>query len=180
MSKSKKFENRIYKEDGFSIVEILVAITITTILIGFASGIYLWGQRYFLNWQRGLSLQNEVHTLANGISEDLFRAEGIIELKDQLLVLEGKDEKEKHYIVKNDTLLKEDVALIKPSLSLLSFEITAKEREKNLSNSNDTRKIEQTTLIEFSLTLSDGKDSLATKRRIYLRKPSNWKTLNNN
>lgn len=171
--------NSIISEDGFSLVEMLVAMTITTILIGFAFGIYLFGQRLFLQWQDQLFLQNELHTLSHSISEELFRADRIINLESQKLIL-LKEGKKKKYEVQNDSLLMNGKNILNQSSMLVAFKFSSQNKDDKPINESNSKSIGKITFIKFKLALTDGRDTLQIKRSLNLRKPSNWKTLRNN
>lgn len=170
-------QNRAIFEDGFSLVEILVAITITTILIGFAFGIYLFGQSLFLGWKSKLNLENEIHTLSHGITEQLFQADRIKTLEPQKLVIQ-KGNREKHYEVRNDTLFVNGRTLLNPSISLVALSLSARDKEGKVVKGSEN--LGDITFVKFALALADDKDTLRTTRSIHLRKPSNWNSLKKN
>lgn len=163
------------QEKGFSLVEILITMVISTLLIGFALGIYLFGYRYFLKWRNRFSLQNELHTLAQGITDDVIRSERIKDLKPHAIIL-VRAEAEKKYHIQGGRLLQNDKVLTNSGVNVVQFEfsqasVTKVESQKTISD------VGEATLVSFSLVLASNQDTLGTTRAIYLRKPSNWKLL---
>lgn len=178
MITNPSYKKLLTQEKGFSLVEILVAITITSLLISFAFGMYLFGQRYFISWQRGLDIQNELHTLAHGISEEVFLADDIASLEAHKLVLQGNDGRERVYEAKGANLLRNEKNLLRQPDILVSFDISSGNEHAAPFERSEPAEVKEITIVTISLALTDGKDTLSTVRSIYLRKPSNWSTQN--
>ncbi|MEX2345033.1 MAG: prepilin-type N-terminal cleavage/methylation domain-containing protein [Balneolaceae bacterium] len=161
-------------EEGFSLVEVLVVIALTGIVMWLTFAVYLFGQRYFVNWNQNLSLQNELHVIIQGITEDVYRAERIAGFGEEELILKMDDQNERVYHVKDDTLFRNTRSLPGTSIALAAFRVAAKNNDaKNVSGSDKTE-TGKVSLFEISLSLTNGTDTLSTTRAVHLRKPSNW------
>lgn len=167
----------LLNEEGFSLVEIFVAITIATLIIGFALGLYLYGQDFFLRWQNRFYLQNELHSISQGIYEDIFKADQIVNVDSYEIVFERVNEKEKSYKVVKDTLYKGDKVLVYPPVSLVSFRLSSSGESNEKREMTITESQNKINFISFTLILTNGLDTLGITRAIYLRKPANWNIL---
>lgn len=165
-------------EDGFSLVEILIALAVTSLLMGFAFAIYLLGQKYFIQWEQSLDLQNEIHTLAQGISEDIFRTDEIIEVKSHGLTLRMGPSIRKYY-EENGNLMRDSVSLLDTDIKLVDirFGLSNKGEVRGTGDEN-TGKSNKSTRVDLQLALANRQDTLRISRAVFLRKPSTWKTLN--
>lgn len=157
-------------------MEILVVIAITGIILWLTLSIYLFGQRYFITWNKSMNLQNEVHVIIQGISEDIFRAERIAGFDANKLALQMDDQNERIYQVKDGTLLRNEQKLTGESIYLSAFNVTAHKESPWLSRRNGLDRAEagKVSLFEISLSLTNGTDTLSVTRAVHLRKPSNW------
>ena len=167
------------QEEGFSLVEILLAIVISTIMIGLAFGIYLFGQRYFLSWQNEIRFHNELHTIAQGIAEEIYSADRILSIGQHEIVVQKNDGREQQYTSGKGSLFKNEKSLLHPSFILTSFELKTNRKNGRHYKPASPKNISEITLIEFTIEITDGKDTLGTMRSINLRKPSNWNSFNN-
>ncbi len=164
-------------EDGFLLIEILVAIAVTGIIISFIFGIYLYGQRYFSNWRDRISLQNEAHVLAHNMSAEIWESDRILDLSKYKIILEDDKNGKRIYEVKASGLFRNDKNLLSHAVSLVSFNISSENRSDYLPGSHS---LDEVALIEISLALTNGMDTLNTIRKIHLRKPSNWNDFETN
>jgi prepilin-type N-terminal cleavage/methylation domain-containing protein len=178
---AKRINNKslLIQEDGFSLVEILLAIVISTIMIGFAFGMYLFGQRYFLSWQNDIRFHNELHTIAQGIAEEIYSADHILSIGQHEIVILKNDGREQKYKSGKGSLFKNEKSLLHPSLILTSFELKTNRKNGRSYKPTSLEDISEITLIEFTIEITDGKDTLGSMRSINLRKPSNWNSFHN-
>lgn len=162
-------------------MEMLVVIAITGVIAWLTFSIYLFGQRYYANWNKKLNLQNELHVIIQGLTEDLYRAEHIVAFEENTLVLQMGDQSERVYQVRNDTLFRNKQNVVGDGLSLVAFRV-ATQHKKSFGASKpagmgraEASKID---FYELMLSLTNGRDTLSAIRAVHLRKPSNWNTLN--
>ena len=167
-------------EKGFSLVEMLVVIAITGVIAWLTFSIYLFGQRYFINWNKKLNLQNELHVIIQGLAEDIYRAEHIVAFEENKLVLQMGDQSERVCQAQDDTLFRNKRNLLSDDLSLVAFRVAAHHKKSSGASKPtgmgraEAGKID---LFELMLSLTNRRDTLSTTRVVHLRKPSNWNSL---
>lgn len=165
------YHESISAGDGFSLVELLVVLALIGLMAGFVASIYLFGERMLLEWKRSMRLQNELHTLADGMSEDIYRAELLEEIGSNYIKLTMPGDTGRIYEQNGTQLLRNGRSLNHGTVGIVELVFEGEETGSRKGKTSP----EDITLIRIMLSLSDGQDTLALTRAIHLRRPATWK-----
>lgn len=172
---------RVTSEKGFSLVELLVVLALIGIIGGLVSSAYLFSQRMINDWRLDMGLQNKFHTVIHGLSEDMFKAERITVLEKKAISLKMPEGEERKYYEIEDRLYRNERLLVDSTYSLSFFELSTKNSDNSLNSSSHSSisLLTGATILSLKIGLTDGKDTLRSERKIYLRKGTTWKSLRN-
>ncbi len=73
---------------GFTVVELLAAMVIGSIVVALAFSMYMFGWRLFDRWERRTELSSLVNQCEDRIAADISGSTGLYECDDSILVLE--------------------------------------------------------------------------------------------
>lgn len=169
----------VTEEQGFSLVELLVVLSLIGLVAGFVSTVYLFGQKAFNRWEKNMKLENELHTVLAGIAEDLYRAERIEEIDRQYVHLERADRGNHIYEIDARKIVRNGHELLKKGIYVSHFRM---EYHSGYENGNhaaglSTFNINEIRSIRIELGLTDTVDTLSSQRLVHLRNPAVWKPL---
>lgn len=85
----------IKEEDGYTLVEVLVAITIISIVLGIASTVFVFANRQLTQWSSDVAYYNNLHIAQSQIYKDVLRADEVVFTGSSLVV--QMDERERRY-----------------------------------------------------------------------------------
>ncbi len=152
----------INKEEGFTLVEILVAITITTIVLGLVSSIFIFVNQQYLKGDSNLKFYNNMHIVHTKLFNDLRYADDI-SVTDTTIVLRHKT-KVNVYTISEKRLMLNSAELKSEKIDSLYIRSFKLDEEKNLA--------------EWELLQKQGAKELSIKSAMFLRKPNLWNTTN--
>ncbi|MGF1671540.1 MAG: Tfp pilus assembly protein FimT/FimU [Balneolaceae bacterium] len=169
------YPSSVLDKQGFSIVELLVVLTLIGLVSGFVWSAWLFSERSLRQWSEHVKLETEFHTLLNGISEDIYRA-GIIRIIDsQQIHLEVADTLSRIFTASNQKLYLTDKSLTSHSFLITDFRIVANDDPSFLTTTYSRHNSAGTPgLITIHLGLTNGRDTLRSHRSVSFRKPSAW------
>jgi type II secretory pathway component PulJ len=79
----KRVEKMIKDENGYTIIEIVVAMGMVSIIAGLAFMVYNFSLREMRNWRERLAMENSAHIVVNALANDIIGMQ-------QLLLAESK------------------------------------------------------------------------------------------
>jgi len=161
-------------ESGFTLIEIIVAITLTTMLVGFAFGIYLMAQTYFVQWQRRMRAQDQAHVAAQVISDGLFRADHVVKITPHSLILQTHTGKTRVFWLHNHVLMADSTQMFR-HLTVTDFYCHA--GADSLARDTTLQSHREPDFITFVISIAIQKDTLTLERSVYLREHSFWDPL---
>ena len=85
----------IKEEDGYTLVEVLVAITIISIVLGIASTVFVFANKQLSQWSSDVAYYNNLHIAQSQIYKDVMGADEVVFTDSSLVVQMGG--KERHY-----------------------------------------------------------------------------------
>ncbi len=85
----------IKEEDGYTLVEVLVAITIISIVLGIASTVFVFANQQLSRWSSDVAYYNNLHIAQSQIYKDVMKADEVVFMDSSMVVQIG--EREKHY-----------------------------------------------------------------------------------
>lgn len=173
------YPDLVTDNQGFSLVELLVVLTLIGLVSGFVWGAWLFSERSLQKWREHVKLETEFHTIMNGISEDLYRAEIIRSADSQHIQLEVSDTASHIFTIADQKLHLNDKTLTGHGFLVTDFRIVANDDPHFLPPAYSGQSSAGTPrLITIHLGLTNGRDTLQSHRSVSFRKPTGWKALN--
>lgn len=164
--------NTIIEQQGFSLVELLVVLSLAGLVTTFIMTAYFHAEQAITEWRQASRLENELHTLAEGLAKDIYQAEAVLEFEDGVIWLEVFGQEERKYELVQGKLYRNGASITSKEIQIISFYVgNGMQTEKDAVDSR---------LLEVRLSLSNGEDTLSTRRAVSPRKPITWKQLTGN
>ncbi|XWN37320.1 MAG: prepilin-type N-terminal cleavage/methylation domain-containing protein [Balneola sp.] len=88
----------IKEEDGYTLVEVLVAITIISIVLGIASTVFVFANRQLSQWSSDVAYYNNLHIAQSQIYKDIMRANETVFTDSSLIVQVGERERRYNWV----------------------------------------------------------------------------------
>lgn len=164
---------KIRSERGFSLVELMIVLALIGMIGGFVASVYLFSERSIIEWERNLRLWNELHNLADGISEDIYRAEVLEEIAKNKMELFMPGNTSRTYKMDKTRLMRNGRNLNSAETDVIDLVFEWGEK----ANRTGKQLIEDIKLIRLALTITDRRDTLELSRAVHLRKPLTWKPI---
>ncbi|GEM_PF-2356262 len=125
------------------------------------------------DWERNIRLENKLHTLIHGMSEDVYEAQTINNLEKQALSMKMPGGVTREYGFVDGKLTRNQTTLLDKSYKIIDFEISS---NLFLTSQMDfsPKKLK---VINIKIALTDGRDTLQAIRAVRLRAPSTWNSL---
>ena len=117
----------LIEEDGYTVVEILVALTIVSIILGIVGTVFIFVSVQIHKWDKSVEFYNEFHVIQQQLTHDFIKAEEVI-VTDSLLIITHESDKIVTYTL-NDAKLKRKGKFISNSDTLLLLMNTNVDRE---------------------------------------------------
>ena len=113
----------IEKKDGFTSIELMVAIAVLFIIIAFVYSAYFFTLKIYKVWNEKLSCERTAMICMNSLTEDIIHATEILRLNENTLVLLNDDTRMIVYRTKNDNLYRNRFCVNPPEVKIydLSF-----------------------------------------------------------
>jgi|TARA_R110001599_G_scaffold150929_3_gene335317 prepilin-type N-terminal cleavage/methylation domain-containing protein len=86
------------EEDGYTLVEVLVAITIISIVLGIASTVFVFANGQLSRWSSDVAYYNNLHIAQSQIYKDVMRADEVVFTDSSLVVQMGEREKRYNWV----------------------------------------------------------------------------------
>ena len=157
---------RVDIEEGYTLIEVIITVMLMSLVIAIGGAVYLFAQTHLVDWRRNLGIQNQVHTVTERLSTDMYSMSRLEVISDSTFSFE-KDDIYTSFFMYNDIAYKDSVQIAgqkKDSLLFLFKEHQTKEKEK--------------VMIEYTTSASNGVQRMRTRNIIGLRTPVLWKPLN--
>lgn len=116
----------IDNEDGYTVVEILVALTLLTIISAIVGSVFIFTARQMNNWRESVNSINEVHIVTERLYRDALRSNQI-QANDTNLVFNHPGNRSIQYSNLNHNLIRNRVQLSDQGDSLYFKEINISE-----------------------------------------------------
>ncbi|MEQ9263607.1 MAG: prepilin-type N-terminal cleavage/methylation domain-containing protein [Balneolaceae bacterium] len=152
-------------EDGYTVVELLVALTIVSIIMGIAGSTFVFISRQMNRWSTNLEFYNNFHVAETKIYNDMIRSESFIQTDSSVTITKpNKDIIE--YRWKDEILTVNGNRLSDPAIDSLTFEM-----------SGTTGQVQ---VVEWSLHQKEGNRAISSQFVLHSRKPSLWTPMRSN
>lgn len=77
------------KIEGFTIVELLAAMVISSLVVAMVYSMYMFAARLMAGWEKRTNLNSLVEECSHTIGNDIMNSSGVVECNDSSLVLES-------------------------------------------------------------------------------------------
>ncbi len=101
--KNKKI-NIFFREDGFTIQELVVVLIVGSMVVAFSFSLFLFVNKMFHTWNRKTELHDAVDAVVQRMATDIQKSISIIEITDSTLTLEKELGNVIRYRYNSDTL----------------------------------------------------------------------------
>ena len=157
----------IKEEDGYTLVEVLVAITIISIVLGIASTAFVFANKQLSQWSSDVAYYNNLHIAQSQIYKDVMRADEVVFSDSSLVVKIG--ERERHY------------NWVDGRLHLNGNDLSDSENEIDsmyIQQRNDDQLVESlSTKMSWNVVQVSKRRTLAITQTVSTRNPVYWKPL---
>ena len=157
---------RMNREEGYTLIEVIITVMLMSLVIAIGGAAYLFAQTHLIDWRRNLGIQNQVHTVTERLSADMYSMTQLEVISDSTFSYE-KDDIYTSFFMYKGVAYKDSVQIVgqkKDSLLFLFKEHQTKEKEK--------------VMIEYTTSATNGVQHMRTRNVIGLRTPVLWKPLN--
>lgn len=161
------------EEKGYTLPELLTVMAIAGFLSVMVMSVWLFGQSYYQKWNTNVQIVNKLHVVANGLSEEVYRAKEIREVENNRLVLIASGDSLFVYKMKDGNLLQNDRKVSTGVIEIVDLQF--QKLEKLVETNADSVYAEAIRFaVGIDLTLAAGGDTLSVSRVVYPRKPILW------
>lgn len=168
---------RIQDNEGYTLVELMVALLVTLMLGGVLFSVYLATTKWVEPWRREITLEDHTHLIVQRLFTDLAYAEQLIYEDDASWMLTYPSGRVVRYRYQDSSLRRNGRQMHDQALSVVDFRLvpsrleTAYALRKRDSTLDDERSLVQT---EIHLALQSRERTLATKTTVALRRHRPW------
>ncbi|MFV1883208.1 MAG: PilW family protein [Balneola sp.] len=149
------------KEDGYTIVELMIALTIISIVLSTVASVFLFVNRQMNSWSAGVEFYNNYQIVQNKVFNDLIAAENI-SVSDTALTVVYSDYSNTYSWLENQ-------------LHYNGTRLTASEGDSLMlevgNNESDVK------LFQWSIRQKDDRKNIDQEFLLNLRKPVYWKPM---
>ncbi|OAN61654.1 hypothetical protein A8B79_04300 [Balneola sp. EhC07] len=152
-----------HKEDGFTVVEVLIALTISTIVLALVSSIFIFVNQQFLRGESNLKFYNSVHIAQTKLYNDLRYGDDVV-LTDTSIVIGFRNDEENIYTLTSGKLLLNNSELKSDGVDSLFLQNFTIDELKNI--------------VEWELVQVQDDRKTILRSSLFLRKPNLWNSTN--
>tara|TARA_R100000908_G_scaffold45503_2_gene21694 strand:- start:10097 stop:10570 length:474 start_codon:yes stop_codon:yes gene_type:complete len=152
-----------HNEEGFTLVEVLMAMAILAIVISLVSVSFVFVSGRMSAWNEQISFYNDFQILSDQLHNDLFRAEAI-SYTDSTLLVNFEEKQNRGYSWNNGNLKINNSSIFLPQDSV---NISIMERVEDEQN-----------VVNYTLFFRREARSMVDSATIKIRKPILWESVN--
>ncbi len=167
----------IQDNQGYTLVELLIALLITLVLGGVLFSVYLSSIRYVEPWRREVSLENHTHLIVQRLATDLAHAEQLIDEGNKTWTLTFVSGRMVRYSYQDSVLMRNDRRMHDSLLSAVAFHLVPSRLEtryalrRRESVQEDERSLIQ---VQIHLALQSRERTLDVTTTTAMRQPRPW------
>ena len=155
--------------DGYTLIELIVALSLVFLLGSLASASYLVAVDWLGRWRAQSELENKAHVLMHRMGKDLRIASSILSKGDNEWHVMYQHERSYAYKLSNQQLYRQDVLLHDSTLKVLGVELIQKHRTIQGGQS--------LLFTNISLHIASRLDSFTVSTTVGQRAPARWDVL---
>jgi hypothetical protein len=114
---------KLAESEGFTIQELVVALVVGSMLVGYAFELYVFTQRIVTRWRHKTELSEVIHSTLNRMTLDLQRADELEIQADSVFVARTDSRVVALYRVSGGIVTRSNVVMNVPSTASLSVEV---------------------------------------------------------
>lgn len=153
------------KEDGYTIVEILIALSIISIVLALVSSVFVFVNQQMIDWKADLDFYNNYHIVQNKVFNDILTTNQIMVNDTSLVLINGTAQEKKYTWSKGTLKYNSNVFLVSDIDSLVL----------NIEPSEEVKIMERWTLLQ-----KEGGKEFEQDFVLSVRKPQIWTPLRQN
>lgn len=173
------------REEGFTILEAMIALLLTSLVVGMAYASYAFLSRFVTRWQGQMTLENTVHRVLRDVTRRAHWADAVHE-EEGGWVLVSQDGSEVTYQHSDGTLLRngqpmhgDGVDIVEMSLTVVAPSESSQAEEPEAFWADEEEVDEEEVAwrrphLRLRLTAATARDTLALGTAVYLRQPEGW------
>lgn len=169
--------NRIQNNEGYTLVELMVALLVTLMLGGVLFSVYLATTKWVEPWRREITLEDHAHLIVQRLFADLAYAEQVIHEDDETWTLAYPSGRVVRYSYRDSSLTRNGRRMQDQALSVVDFRLVPSRLEtqyalrKRDSAIDDERSLVQA---EIHLALQSRERTLVIATTAALRRHRPW------
>ncbi|HKI44145.1 MAG TPA: prepilin-type N-terminal cleavage/methylation domain-containing protein [Balneolales bacterium] len=167
------------ENSGFTLIEVIIAMALTTLLVGFAFGIYLFGENYFVRWQRRMRAEDQIQIAAQAISSALYHAHNVLPIKPHAITVESRHGRSRTFWLHHHRLMADSLDMMSIDVPVVDFQCRSNADSSIRDSSPSNQSTKAITTVTFVLSASIQGDTLAIERAVHLRMQSYWDPIKN-
>jgi prepilin-type N-terminal cleavage/methylation domain-containing protein len=149
----------INDESGYTVVEVLIALTITSIVLGIVGTVFVFISGQMNRWQDSTGWNNEVHLITQRIHDDFYNSEYIMQTDTSVVILRDDGQ----------------------SISYSGFDYQLQRNGTSMSNQLDSMYVKEwgisDSLVTMNLRFVSSQKSFESTIQFATRKPSYWEPM---
>lgn len=123
----------LYRREGFTLLEVSVAVTLSLLIAGLAYGTYVFSSRVVEGGKQHVRAENELHLFARRFSQEVRAARGVYQETEHELTLYHGDSDEVTYRWEEEQLLRNDVPVQLANLEVGTGTFIVQQGEERLA-----------------------------------------------
>lgn len=159
----------IREEDGYTLIEILIAITIVSIVLGIASTVFVFASGQLNKWSSNMEFYNNAQIIHSQVYQDMLNAPEFV-FTDTTLIIQKDQGVQRVYDWGNGRMVLNNQDLILEGMDSLIIQPNEK-----MINSNQEKK-----LISWSVIQKSKGTRFEVEQVVNVRNPVYWKPLREN
>ncbi len=164
--------DRLKRQSGYTLVELLIVIVVSSITGVVISQTYLFSVKWISRWRSNLALERSAHFLMAQVTEDMMYAEGVLMAGDSLWIVKPYEGKDIRYFLADSSVTRNKLRLHDEEVAVSDFLIEINQHydlDIEASNNEVSKRLWR---IEFKLNSNHSSVELASS--IAARQPVQW------
>jgi len=144
------------------VIELLITITLFSLVIGIGSVAYIFGQQQLVKWRGNVDIQNKLHVIGERITKDILQADQVISLADSAVTLQING-KLLTYAGSSGEIFKDSLGVLNDPSIVAELKFLQPNETPVTGN-----------IIKFNLSVSGSGKTLSAIHTVHIRQPAYW------
>ena len=151
---------------GFTSVELMVAMAVTSIIAGFLYSVYFFSMKLSKSWREKMAGEDTAVICMHRLTEDLIRAHRIDRFDDAKWILYLDDDKRILYERQDNNLFRDGYRLYNSSIGIYGLIL---ETSINNSSNGENKDNSEVPMVEVEMLVGDAKRRFTLRAVVYPR-----------